>query len=147
MLTTRSICTHWMLAAVCALPLVAASARATEPATPPGAPSAAPAAKAAPAAATARQAGGGAWKELQILPKNISRDELKKIMKSMSKDLGVDCSFCHEEPNMEKETNKKKLARDMMQMTNDIARKYPATMKKVTCWTCHRGKEEPEKQK
>ena len=46
---------------------------------------------------------------------------------------------------MEKDTNKKKLAREMMQMTSEISRKYPSTMKKVTCWTCHRGKEEPDK--
>jgi hypothetical protein len=141
-----------MLAAALALPLLAASARATEPAATAGAAAAPAAAKpaAAPVAgkpAGAPAAGGGAWKDLQVLPKNISKDELKKIMKSMSKDLGVDCSFCHEEPNMEKETNKKKLAREMMQMTSDINKKYPATMKKVTCWTCHRGKEEPEKQK
>ena len=46
---------------------------------------------------------------------------------------------------MAADTNKKKLARDMMVMTNDINKKYPATMKKVTCWTCHRGKGEPDK--
>lgn len=139
MLTTRSRCTHWMLAAVCALPLWSAIAWSAEPA---GAPAPAPAA----AKPTAPQAaGGGVWKDLQVLPKNISKDELKKIMKSMSKDLGVDCSFCHDEPNMEKDTNKKKLAREMMQMTSEISRKFPSTMKKVTCWTCHRGKEEPDK--
>lgn len=139
MLTTRSLCTHWMLAAVCALPLWSATAWSAEPT---GAPAPAPAA----AKPTAPQAaGGGVWKDLQVLPKNISKDELKKIMKSMSKDLGVDCSFCHDEPNMEKDTNKKKLAREMMQMTSEISRKFPSTMKKVTCWTCHRGKEEPDK--
>ncbi|PSM31238.1 hypothetical protein BVG81_006430 [Haliangium sp. UPWRP_2] len=91
--------------------------------------------------------GSGAWKDLQVLSKTISRDELKKTMKAMSKDLGVDCSFCHEEPNMEKDTNKKTLAREMMQMTSEINKRYASTMKKVTCFTCHRGKEEPERQK
>jgi len=150
MVTTRSICMPWMLAVVFALPLWTPSARATEPAPVPAPAAAKPAP--APATATAAAAkppgspaGGGAWKDLQVLPKNISKDELKKIMKSMSKDLGVDCSFCHDEPNMEKDTNKKKLAREMMQMTSEISRRYPSTMKKVTCWTCHRGKEEPDK--
>jgi hypothetical protein len=150
MLTTKPTPGRWLLAALMSLPLLAQAVLA-EPQAAPAAPPAAAAAPAAPAQAgkpaTPPQAGGGFWKDLQILPKNISKDELKKTMKAMSKDLGVDCSFCHEEPNMEKDTNKKKLAREMMQMTSDINKKYPATMKKVTCFTCHRGKEEPERQK
>lgn len=147
MLTTKPTPGRWLLAALMSLPLLAQAVLAE----PQAAPAAPPAAAAAPAQAgkpaNPPPTGGGFWKDLQILPKNISKDELKKTMKAMSKDLGVDCSFCHEEPNMEKDTNKKKLAREMMQMTSDINKKYPSTMKKVTCFTCHRGKEEPERQK
>lgn len=147
MLTTKPTPGRWLLAALMSLPLLAQAVLAE----PQAAPAAPPAAAAAPAqagkAATPTPGGAGPWKDLQVLPKNISKDELKKTMKSMSRDLGVDCSFCHEEPDMVKDTNKKKLAREMMQMTSDINKKYPATMKKVTCFTCHRGKEEPERQK
>lgn len=151
MLTTKPTPGRWLLAALMSLPLLAQAVFA-EPQAAPAAPPTPPDRAAAPAAPAqagkpAPPAGGGFWKDLQILPKNISKDELKKTMKAMSKDLGVDCSFCHEEPNMEKDTNKKKLAREMMQMTGDINKKYPSTMKKVTCFTCHRGKEEPERQK
>ncbi len=147
MLTSKPRVFGWLLAALTSLPFLTQAVFAEPQAAPPAA---APAQAAAPAAAAKpgpAPAGGGGWKDLQILPKTISKDELKKTMKSMSKDLGVDCSFCHDEPNMEKDTNKKKLAREMMQMTSDINKKYPSTMKKVTCFTCHRGKEEPERQK
>jgi RNase P subunit RPR2 len=46
---------------------------------------------------------------------------------------------------MAADTDKKKVAREMMEMAKTINAKYPATMKKVTCWTCHRGKAEPDK--
>lgn len=147
MLTSKPRVGGWLLAALTSLPFLTQAVFAEPQAAPPAA---APAQAAAPAAAAKpgpAPAGGVGWKDLQILSKTISKDELKKTMKSMSKDLGVDCSFCHEEPNMEKDTNKKKLAREMMQMTSDINKKYPSTMKKVTCFTCHRGKEEPERQK
>ncbi len=135
---------RWLLAALMSLPLLAQVVLA-EPQVPPAA---APAqAQAAPPSAAAKPGATGGWKDLQLLPKNISKDELKKTMKAMSRDLGVDCSFCHEEPNMEKDTNKKKLAREMMKMTTEINRNYASVMKKVTCFTCHRGKEEPERQK
>lgn len=90
------------------------------------------------------QAPASPWKDLQVLPKDISKPELKGIMKTMSKALGVDCDFCHKEPNMEADTPKKRLARDMMQMTAELNKKYrPSTNGKVTCYTCHRGEKEP----
>lgn len=91
-------------------------------------------------------AGAGGFKDLQVLPKTISKADLKAVMKLQSKALGVDCDFCHKSPNMEADTDHKKVAREMMQMVNDINKKYPTTMKKVSCWTCHRGRGEPEKQ-
>ena len=35
------------------------------------------------------------FKNLKTLPKNISHEELDKIMDSFKKALGVKCSFCH----------------------------------------------------
>ena len=34
------------------------------------------------------------WKDLQVLPRNISKADMKTIMKAQSKALGVDCDFC-----------------------------------------------------
>lgn len=94
--------------------------------------------------AEAQAPGPSMWKDLRVLPKEISKPELKGVMKNMSKALGVDCDFCHKEPNMEAETPKKKLARDMMQMTDELNKKYrPSTNGKITCFTCHRGDKRP----
>lgn len=86
----------------------------------------------------------GPWKNLKVLPKNITKPELKAIMKAQSKALGVDCDYCHKEPNMEAETEKKQVAREMMRLTDDVNKKYrSATDGKVTCWSCHRGEKHP----
>jgi thioredoxin-related protein len=85
------------------------------------------------------------WKDLQVLPRNISKADMKTIMKAQSKALGVDCDFCHQMPTPEKETAKKKTARTMMRMVNDINAKYLlAVQSKTTCATCHRGKAKPD---
>ena len=85
------------------------------------------------------------FKNLQVLPKSMSKDELKAYMKAQSKALGVECDHCHDMPNAEKETKNKTTARAMMRMQNDINDKYLKTAdSKVTCDTCHRGKEKPE---
>ena len=112
---------------VCALPTICqaqAQAQAPKPAGPP------------PAA--------GVWKNLQFLPKDITKPALKATMREMAKSLNVDCDHCHKEPDMAADTDKKKIAREMMEMVKTINSKYPMTLKKVTCWTCHRGKPEPD---
>lgn len=84
------------------------------------------------------------FKDLQVLPKNITKPELKAIMKAQSKALGVECEFCHRPPNMAEDTKHKQVAREMMRMTDELNQKWPSAKKKVTCMTCHRGKEEPD---
>ena len=89
-------------------------------------------------------AGAAVFKNLQVLPKDISKPMLKTTMKEMAKALNVDCDHCHNEPDMAADTDKKKTAREMMDMVKTINAKFPMTMKKVTCWTCHRGKPQPD---
>lgn len=85
------------------------------------------------------------WKNLQVLKKDISKDELKAVMKAQAKALGVDCDHCHDMPDADKDTKNKKIARDMMRMTEEVnARFLKAYDTRVTCDTCHRGKEKPE---
>jgi hypothetical protein len=87
-----------------------------------------------------------AWKNLQILPKTMPRDQLKALMKAQSKALGVECDHCHEMPDADKDTKNKEIARQMMRMTSEINGRFLKGMDdKVTCNTCHRGKEKPEK--
>ncbi len=92
------------------------------------------------------------FKNLQVLPKSMSKDELKAYMKGQARALGVECDFCHDVPDMASDKNEKKLiARKMMQMTNEVNDKWLKGMKdveknKVTCVTCHQGHELPPKQ-
>jgi hypothetical protein len=91
---------------------------------------------------------------LKVLPRNISHDELDKVMKDFKNALGVKCGFCHapRKDNPQKldfasdENKHKEIARDMMRMTAKINKKYfkgHETLS-VTCYTCHRGNKEPE---
>ena len=102
-----------------------------------------------------------AFKNLKVLPKNISQKQLSAIMVDQFQDeLGVSCNFCHSE---NKETHKpdyasdekpeKQISRLMMQMTNGINKKYfkirhamiGDSTSVVSCGTCHQGKPRPEK--
>lgn len=96
------------------------------------------------------------FKNLKILPKDISEEKLKLEMQLISKSLGVKCGFCHikveDKWDFASDEKKHKLqARDMMLMTNDLNEKYfGADLKNakptdlaINCYTCHRGEEEP----
>lgn len=96
-------------------------------------------------------------KNLQILPKDISKENLKAIMDGFTAALNVKCGYCHVRNNETKEwdyaadtKHKKKEARDMMKMTNDLNSNYfgvdmtqPNPKVAITCYTCHRGEEHP----
>ncbi len=69
-------------------------------------------------------------------------------MMSLTRWLGVDCTFCHTLNEFEKDDKEpKKIARQMFKMVHDINENFPGTEPgnfKVTCWTCHRGNIIPE---
>lgn len=104
----------------------------------------------------------GEFKNLQVLPKNITPDSLDRIMDGFNAGLGVNCSFCHTENKgtkqleAEKDTKpEKEITRNMMRMTMDINKNYfqfneevtAAKIQAVTCYTCHKGIPIPEKEK
>nr|WP_121271937.1 c-type cytochrome [Pedobacter schmidteae] len=94
---------------------------------------------------------------LKVLPKNISHDDLDKVMDGFKAALGVKCGYCHSprKDNPKKldfasdENPKKEEAREMMRMTNKINKKYfhkkdkEGKLTHITCTSCHNGKEEP----
>lgn len=92
-------------------------------------------------------------KNLKVLPKNISHEELDSVMKSYKDALGVKCNFCHsprkDDPKKldfaSDENHHKDIARDMMRMTARINKKYFRSHQAVavTCYTCHQGSDEP----
>jgi hypothetical protein len=113
----------------------------------------------APAAQTARPPRGPRPNptNIKVLPKNITGDEVIKVMRQYEGDLGVDCEFCHAR-NPETKRNDfpsdanpvKDKARLMIKMTDDINAKDLAQLTDhkpadaVTCGTCHRGMSHPE---
>jgi hypothetical protein len=100
------------------------------------------------------------YKNLQILPKDISAQKLDSIMNSYNVALGVNCKFCHVPiKNMPDSLDyasdaehMKEEARKMMRMNIMINTNYfyfditerPQYLKTVNCNTCHRGEAFPE---
>ncbi len=94
---------------------------------------------------------------LQVLPPNITHDELIATMRANARGLGVKCNHCHvaNPPGSEEEFNypsdakpEKKVARTMMRMVRtinaDYVTKVNANGQTVSCITCHRGHTVPE---
>ena len=100
------------------------------------------------------------FKNLKVLPKDISHDLLEKVMHDWSGSLGVHCDFCHVKNadgkglNFESDAKPEKhAAREMYEMMNGINKKYFEAKKDssgmimttgVNCYTCHRGVPHPE---
>lgn len=95
---------------------------------------------------------------LQVLPKDISSQDLIATMRGYEHAMGVECSFCHarnpqtHQIDFASDANPhKNTARIMMRMVNEINTKYlatadgdaPADERQVTCGTCHRGMSMP----
>jgi Photosynthetic reaction centre cytochrome C subunit len=90
------------------------------------------------------------YKNLKVLPKNISEAALDKIMDNYNVALGVNCNYCHskstkaDELLFESDAKPEKLiARKMMIMTNDINKRHFKGAATISCITCHRGQEFP----
>ena len=102
------------------------------------------------------------FKNLQVLPKNITADSLDKIMDGFNVQLGVDCKYCHVRDKKADtlifdadDKSEKEIARKMMLMTMDINKKYfqfnetitANQVQAITCYTCHKGTQIPEKKR
>ncbi|HEY4209356.1 MAG TPA: c-type cytochrome [Puia sp.] len=99
-------------------------------------------------------------KNLKILPKDISNEDLGKVMDSWKTALGVKCSFCHA-PSADSNSHhldfpsdakpEKDIARHMFKMAAKINKKYfnfnkddqGKMVPTITCMTCHRGNPHP----
>jgi Photosynthetic reaction centre cytochrome C subunit len=103
---------------------------------------------------------------LQVLPKNLTGQQVHEIMEGFAGSLGVHCDFCHtadpnkKGPNGQPQLNfaddskdDKKIARVMYSMVQQINGDYISKSKAldpdsigmtVTCGTCHRGHQMPE---
>ena len=89
-------------------------------------------------------------KNVQVLDITSNR-EMKKYMKSISKDLGTKCKSCHIMDDKSLDTPEKDIAREMMILTRHIneilltiENEDHEKISPVTCWTCHKGSFEVE---
>jgi predicted trehalose synthase len=114
------------------------------------------------------------FKNLQVFPPDIQKDELIAAMRVFTRSLGARCNECHvvtatepkevlDFPSDAKE--EKRVARVMLRMTHELNTTWmnrveaaeghaeapkamsvqeAVTSGRVSCWTCHRGKTEPE---
>jgi len=100
------------------------------------------------------------FKNLKVLPKNITEKQLDAVMDEWGAALGVRCNFCHAR---NEETRKmdfaldtkpeKNMARQMYRMTEAINKKYFKAEKDsvgrvmeigINCNACHKGGAHPE---
>ena len=88
------------------------------------------------------------FKNLKILPKDISKDSLMSLMKGYNKALGVKCNHCHTMDKSSDEKHEKEITRHMIKLTNDLNTKEFAPIGEnynnaIECATCHRGSTKP----
>ncbi len=80
-------------------------------------------------------------------PKNLKLLQPEHLMETMQEyrmALGVRCDFCHVQGDFASdEKHHKEIARKMIVLARDINAKFPDGKTHVTCFTCHRGSEEP----
>lgn len=92
------------------------------------------------------RADAAGMKNLQVLARDTSSKDVKRLMRTFTKALGVKCRHCHDMDDMSADTPKKETARQMMRMVRTINKKYLARSRhEVDCATCHRGKTRPSK--
>jgi len=92
----------------------------------------------APQPRTAEQA----FKNIKVI-KSMPAGQLQGAMNFIAASLGVDCSYCHTPPAMEKDDKPtKETARRMLAMVNEINKNFDDKTV-VNCATCHRGKTKP----
>jgi hypothetical protein len=96
---------------------------------------------------------------LKVLPKDMPPQELRALMSSFTRALGVRCVYCHvgeegkpvRDEDFAKDDKPTKIkARAMLEMTRDLNEKYLIGLEKradppvrIQCATCHRGTTQP----
>jgi hypothetical protein len=101
----------------------------------------------------------GEFKNLKVLPKNISELTMDKVMGEFAKSLGVECNFCHvqiDSTNWDMASDQKpekSIARKMITMSNKINKDFfkantkygdESAVLEIRCITCHHGTPHPE---
>jgi len=84
------------------------------------------------------------YKNIEVL-KGQPASSVQPTMESITRQIGVDCKYCHVDKNWASEDNKMKQdSRMMFRMTSFIDHEIFEDKPRVTCWTCHRGRAKTE---
>lgn len=99
------------------------------------------------------------YKNLQALPKDISRTSMDSTMDHFCNALKVSCEYCHSVDEITKRRDDasdakaaKLMAREMIRMTDSINQKFfkpdepgykNIAISKISCYTCHKGEHIP----
>ncbi len=99
------------------------------------------------AGAAAAQLSEVAFKNIQVM-KGMQVDEFMGAMGLFSAALSSCCGDCHtgagtSNPDWADDPPRKKIARRMVQMVNNINKENFGGRQQVTCWTCHHGDPNP----
>jgi photosynthetic reaction center cytochrome c subunit len=95
------------------------------------------------------QKAGGFFKNVTTSTlKELSADDFVASMGVISAALGFDCADCHpgagtDAVNWTIDTAPKRMARRMVEMVATLNRTNFGGAQKVTCWTCHHGRQAP----
>ena len=77
--------------------------------------------------------------------KVLNAENVEITMQNITFALGLRCVDCHEMNDLALDTKPLKLkARTMLEMTRDINARFGDGKTHVTCWTCHRGSNQPQ---
>src|SRR5215510_271826 len=88
------------------------------------------------------------FKNVQIL-KGIPVNQFMDTMGFFSASLGLNCVYCHVSESLENwdrfadDVPRKRMARSMILMVNDINQTRFRGRRALTCYSCHRGAETP----
>jgi len=99
------------------------------------------------------------FKNIKVLPRDISEQTLDKVMDEFAHALGVKCNFCHVQIDSthwdmaSDQKPEKSVARKMIKMSNKINKEFFKAKTKygeenavleIHCVTCHHGQPHPE---
>ena len=102
----------------------------------------------APASTQGKKAGEAFKNVTTSSLKELSVDDFIGAMGVIADDLGLDCADCHPNAGTDQvdwvgDTPRKRTARRMIEMVATINRTNFAGIQRVTCWTCHHGRDIP----
>lgn len=87
------------------------------------------------------------YKNIQVL-KGTPENQFLSTMGFFSASIGESCEFCHDDESSwagyAKDNEHKQTARKMILMMNAINKSYFGGMRKLTCYSCHRGTDFPK---